>query len=64
MNHFSVEDDDPSGKAKIYREERISNYLRMYGIDSAEYAIIRDGEIIISENSAVYKIQHITNLGE
>jgi Beta-lactamase class C and other penicillin binding proteins len=52
----------PNAKAKA--EEKISNYMEQYDIDSAEYAVIYNGEIILSGSSDQYQIEKITDTRE
>jgi ABC-type antimicrobial peptide transport system permease subunit len=45
-------------------EEIISTYLEQYSIDSVEYAVIYDGEIVIQGSSSAYKIESIIDFKE
>lgn len=58
------EADDKYAGVKARAEEKISNYLSQYGVDSLEYSVILNGEIILSGSSSAYQIEEIINLGE
>ena len=45
--------------SKARANELISNYLFQYGVDSVEYAVIYNGEIILSGSSDEYRIKSI-----
>lgn len=53
--------DGEHATAKARAEEKISAYMEQYGIDSVEYAVIYNGEIIIKGGSAAYQIEKITD---
>lgn len=53
--------DDKHAAAKAHAEEKISAYMEQYGIDSVEYAVIYNGEIIMKGGSAAYQIESITD---
>ena len=60
-------DENENGRfaaAKARAEEKISNYLEHYKIDSVEYAVIYNGEIILSGSSGAYQIEKITDYRE
>jgi hypothetical protein len=50
--------------AKARAEEKISNYLEYFDIDSVEYAVMYNGEIILSGSSDAYQIENIMNFRE
>lgn len=52
---------DPYAQAKARAEEKISNYLEHYDVDSVNYAVMYNGEIIMSGSSDAYQIAEITN---
>ncbi|MCL2717903.1 MAG: ABC transporter permease [Lachnospiraceae bacterium] len=63
----NVYQDDGDGRfsaAKARAEEKISNYLEFYGIDSVEYAVIYNSEIILSGSSRTYQIEQIVDIAE
>lgn len=64
VNVYKVDEDDPYAEAKKKAEEKISNYLEQYDIDSVEYAVIYKGEIILNGSSSVYQIEKLTNYQE
>jgi putative ABC transport system permease protein len=51
----------PFASAKARAEELISNYLYMYGQNSVEYAVMYNGEVILSGSSSAYQIEKIVN---
>ena len=55
---------DKYAVAKAKAEEKISAYLSRYGVDSVQYAVILDGEIILSGSSSAYKIERIIDYYE
>ena len=61
QDDLSVSGSGRFAAAKIRAEEKIANYLEYYGIDSVEYAVIYNGEIILSGSSAAYQIEKITD---
>jgi putative ABC transport system permease protein len=64
VNIYRQEENDRYAAAKARAEEKIANYLQYYGIDSVEYAVIYNGEIILSGSSAVYQIEKISDYKE
>jgi ABC-type antimicrobial peptide transport system permease subunit len=64
VNVYKQEENDRYSAAKARAEEKIANYLQYYGIDSVEYAVIYNGEIILSGSSGVYQIEKISNYRE
>ncbi|MGL4344924.1 MAG: ABC transporter permease [Cellulosilyticaceae bacterium] len=56
--------DDPYAAVKQKADEKIAKLLAEYGVDSMEYALMIDGEIILSGNSSGYNIEKITNFYE
>lgn len=47
--------------AKRKAEEKLTNLLSMYGVDSAQYALMKNGEIILSGDTSLYQIDKIEN---
>lgn len=43
-------------------EEKISNLVSMYGVDSTQYALVVNGEVIYSGDSSAYQIEEIDNI--
>jgi len=64
LNVYREQEDSKFAAAKARAEERISFYLERYNIDSVEYAVIYDGDIILSGSSDAYQIERITDYGE
>lgn len=64
VNVYKVDENDKYAAAKARAEEKISNYLQQYNIDSVEYAAIYNGEIILSGSSSSYQIERIINYRE
>ncbi len=56
------EDNKPFHEAKKKAEEKIAKLLAEYGVLSASYAVMLNGEMILSGNSSSYKIKDITDL--
>lgn len=52
---------DSVGAAKKRAEEKLKNLLSMYGADSIRYALMADGEIILSGNTDAYEIEYFQN---
>lgn len=50
--------------SKAVAEEKISNYIEHYDVDSVEYAVIYNGDIILSGSSAEYQIEKILDFRE
>ena len=61
VNLYHSDENDRFAAAKARAEEKIANYLEYYGIDSVEYAVIYNGEIILSGSSGEYQIERITD---
>ena len=61
LNLYRQDENDKFAAAKARAEEKISAYLEKYAIDSVEYAVIYNGEIILSGSSEAYQIKTITN---
>ena len=61
LNSFAEDEGDEFSVARARAEERIAFYLEHFGIDSVEYAVILDGEIIISGSSYSFQIERITD---
>ena len=64
VNVYKVNENDKYAAAKARAEEKISNYLEQYDIDSVEYAVMYNGEILLSGSSSVYQIERIMNYRE
>lgn len=47
--------------AKRKAEEKLSALISMYGVDSAQYALMVDGEIVLSGDTGDYEIDRIEN---
>ena len=47
--------------AKKRAEERLARLLTMYDVDNAQFALMADGEIILSGDTFSYQIDHIEN---
>lgn len=56
--------DDKYAGVKARAEEKISNYISQYGVDSLEYSVSLNGEIILSGGSSNYQIEEIVNFSE
>lgn len=52
---------DERTMAKRRAEEKMTSLLSMYGVDSAQYALMADGEIILSGDTSEYRIDRIEN---
>jgi len=61
LNNFVTDENDEFSGTRARAEERIAFYLEHFGIDSVEYAVILDGEIIISGSSYAFQIERITD---
>lgn len=64
VNVITTSPEDPYSAAKYRAEEKIAAYLEQYGIDSVEYAVSHNGEVIMKGSSAAYQILKITNWEE
>ena len=64
VNVYLPDENDRFAAAKARAEEKIANYLEYYGIDSVDYAVIYNGEIILSGSSGAYQIERITDFNE
>ena len=64
VNVYPVDETHPYAAAKARAEEKISSYLQQYNIDSVEYAVLYQGELIMSGSSKVYQIDKITDYAE
>lgn len=49
------------GLQKSRIQEKIENLMSMYGTDSLQYAMMKDGKIILSGNTENYKIERLEN---
>jgi len=61
LNVTRAYEDDNFAAARARAEERIAFYLEYFGITSVEYAVLLDGEIIISGSSEDFKIERLTD---
>ncbi|MCC8122779.1 MAG: ABC transporter permease, partial [Oscillospiraceae bacterium] len=61
VNMYKVDENAPYAAAKARAEEKISNYIDQYDNDSVEYAVIYNGDIIMSGSSTAYQIEKIEN---
>ena len=52
----------PKQRARQRAEERIAKLLSMYDVDSADYSLSVDGEVVLSGSSVNYKINKIDNM--
>lgn len=54
---------EPAGPmtAKEKAEEALTRLLSMYGTDSAQFALMKDGKIILSGDTSSYEIDHLEN---
>ena len=52
---------DARGAAKKKAEEKLAALISMYGADSAQYALMVEGEIVISGDTGFYEIDRIEN---
>ncbi len=64
LNVFPINSEDKYAAAKQRAEEKISTYLEQYAINSVEYAVSYQGEIIMTGSSGAYRIAKITNWRE
>jgi len=64
VNVHNGDENDRFAAAKARAEEKIAAYLEFYGIDSVDYAVIYNGEIIICGSSREYQIEKITDFKE
>jgi len=64
VNVYRQDGDSKYPEAKKRAEEKISAYLQQYDIDSVDYAVIYNGEIILSGSSSEYSIEKITDYNE
>ena len=64
INMYRQGEDGRFTAAMARAEEKISYYLEYYNIDSVEYAVSYNGEIILSGSSAAYQIEKIEDLNE
>lgn len=49
-------------RAQYKAEEKITNLLSMYGVDSADYSLSVNGEVVFSGSSSAYQIERIDNM--
>lgn len=56
------ENDESYNRIKKAVEERVSNLLTMYGVDSVQYSVMVGDNILISGNSGIHKVDKIGNL--
>lgn len=52
----------PEQRVKYRAEERITKLLSMYGVDSADYSLSLNGEVILSGTTNAYRIKQIDNM--
>ena len=56
--------ENPTGtdypKTRVTAEEKIANFMAFYGVSSANYAVMYNGEIILSGGTSKYQISNIT----
>lgn len=52
------------GAARKRAQEKIKRLLDQYGISGVEYAVMKDGEMILSGSSASYRVKEISSLNE
>ena len=52
---------DEKADAKRKAEEKLANLISMYGVDSVQFALMRDGEIVLSGDTSSYQIDRIEN---
>ena len=64
LNRYRQDEDGAFAAAKARAEEKISTYLELYDVDNVEYAVIYEGEIILSGSSAAYQIEKVTDYRE
>jgi len=64
LNVHKQEENEKFAAAKLRAEEKIAFYLERYDVDSVEYAVILNDEIIISGSSSAYQIEKITDWQE
>lgn len=62
LSDRSISADNKYDKVKQTAEAKIANLLTLYNVDSAEYAVIFNGNIITSGNSNMYKIEKVSNI--
>jgi len=58
-NVYQQAENSQYAEAKQWAEEKISMYFERYNIDSVEYSVIYNGEIILSGSSSAYQIERI-----
>ena len=61
LNVYKHDENDKFANARKHAEEKISAYLEIYDIDSVEYSVFYEGEIIFSGSSEIYQIKTITD---
>ena len=64
LNEYRTQEGGEFAAAKARAEEKISNYMQLYNIDSVDYAVIYNGEIILSGSSGSYQIEKIADFKE
>ena len=64
VNVYKQGGDGRFSAAKARAEEKISYYLEYYNIDSVEYAVFYQGEIVMSGSSGAYQIEKIEDVNE
>ena len=64
LNVYRQDESGRFAEAKARAEEKISAYMEQYGINSIEYAVIYNGEIILSGSSGAYQVEKIENFQE
>lgn len=52
----------PEQRVQYRAEERIAKLLSMYGVDSADYSLSVNGEVIVSGTTNTYRINQIDNM--
>ncbi len=55
-------ENDKYSKIKKRVEGKVGNLLKLYNVDSVDYALMVDGEMVVSGNSNTYKIEKIKDM--
>ncbi|MCL2575276.1 MAG: FtsX-like permease family protein [Defluviitaleaceae bacterium] len=61
LNVFREVEGEGFAASRARAEERIAFYLEHFNVDSIDFAVMLDGEIVISGTSADFQIERITN---
>ncbi|MCL2818686.1 MAG: serine hydrolase, partial [Actinomycetia bacterium] len=64
LNVYDQSDGGSFAQAKMVAEEKISNYIEQYDIDSVAYAVISHGDIVAHGSSSQYQIESIVDARE